>query len=47
MPESWQRRFLLREMQKVKKYSEDLNEEVKEKNKKLKEIGWKKYLEEK
>ena len=32
---------------KVKKYSEDLNEEVKEKNKKLKEIGWKKYLEEK
>ena len=32
---------------KVKKYSEDLNEEVKEKNKKLKEIGWKKDLEEK
>ena len=32
---------------KVKKYSEDLNEEVKEKNKKRKEIGWKKYLEEK
>ncbi len=32
-------------LQKVKDYAETLSEEVKEKNKKLKKIGWKKYLE--